>query len=128
MAKEYRVKVTNEFRSVTDASRRTAGLEVPQTGDGLLVELSDEQLEELQHDQYVTVETKDGKPVFETTTDAPAISTEAENAQRLEQEQAEADKTNESDTEEDQESASEQTTEDAPEQHVADAPTRKSHR
>lgn len=54
--KTYRVRVTNEFRATTNADRRTAGLVVPQTGDGIVTTLTADQLSELKGDQYVTVE------------------------------------------------------------------------
>lgn len=55
-SKFYRVRVTNEFRATTSANRLTAGLSVPQDGDGLVAELTNDQLAELNDDQYVTVE------------------------------------------------------------------------
>ncbi|MET3349037.1 UNVERIFIED_ORG: hypothetical protein ABID57_000706 [Arthrobacter sp. UYEF1] len=55
MAKTYQVRVTNEFRSTTSAPRRSAGLVIDVNGDGYLGELTDEQLAEVQADQYLLV-------------------------------------------------------------------------
>lgn len=55
-AQQYRVTVTNEFRSITSANRLTAeGLSIPQDGDGITTALTKEQLAEAKADQYLTV-------------------------------------------------------------------------
>jgi hypothetical protein len=56
MAKQYQVRVTQEFSSISGAASRTrAGISVGAAGDGYVGELSDEQLKEIQDDNYLTV-------------------------------------------------------------------------
>lgn len=79
---KFLVRLTNEFSAISGAARRfRAGLEIPVGGE-VEADLDKDQLKELHEDQYVTVhEAKTGKLIVpEGAPDAPAISTEGENA------------------------------------------------
>jgi len=53
---KFIVRLTNEFSSITGASSRSrAGISVPVGGEGITVDLTDEQFKEIRDDQYLTL-------------------------------------------------------------------------
>jgi hypothetical protein len=102
MAKKYQVRVTNGLRAITSANRSVAGLSIAQDGTGYVGELSDEQLDELKNDRYVTVTNEDGSPLDGVDYSKPAnpTSTEYEDAQAAERQafQEEAEKNKEAES------------------------------
>jgi hypothetical protein len=82
MAKTYQVRVTNEFRSITTAARRVAGLTIDTTGDGYVGELTDVQLAELKADRYILLTNADGSEIVE---DAKPVDLSKLNRTKLEE-------------------------------------------
>lgn len=78
MAKTYQVRVTNEFRSMTSAGRRTAGLVID--SEGYTGELTSKQLEELKADRYILLTNADGSEIVEEASETAEEETEAEEA------------------------------------------------
>lgn len=83
----YRVRVTNDFRSTAGAATRSrAGITV-NNGEGYTGPLTSEQLKELQDDQYLTITKEDGSALSKNDESLPAVptSTEYEVAQAAEE-------------------------------------------
>lgn len=89
MAKKYQVRLTNSFRSITNAARRTAGLVID--AEGYIGKLTAEQLAELKADRYVLLTNADGSEIVEEDAET--------NEETIEDEESAAEATDESDVE-----------------------------